>query len=109
MKVEDGKKRRESVGPYTDPVGVFEALRENVDLTELAGRQTKLKPCGRTPRGHCPFPDHPDRTPSFHVYPDGRFYLKNGNQSRGAARLGKAHMRGGIETPVDCRSRRAAV
>ena len=74
MKVEDGKKRRKSVGPYTDGLGVFEALRENVDLTELAGRQTELKCCGRTHRGHCPFSDHPDRTPSFHVYPDGRFY-----------------------------------
>src|SRR5215218_6074050 len=72
--VEDGRKRRDPVGPYNDGVGIFEALRENVDLVELAGQHTELKRCGRTHRGRCPFPDHPDRTASFHVYPDGRFH-----------------------------------
>jgi DNA primase len=55
-------------------VSVFETLREQVSLNELAGRFTELKPSGRTLRGCCPFPDHQDGTPSFHVYPDGRFH-----------------------------------
>lgn len=55
-------------------MSVFGFLRERVDLAELAGRHTDLRPSGRALVGRCPRPDHEDRTPSFHVYPDGRFY-----------------------------------
>ena len=55
-------------------MSVFELLREHVDLGELTGRFTELKPSGRTLRGCCPFPDHQDDTPSLYIYPDERFY-----------------------------------
>lgn len=55
-------------------VSVFEALRECVDLAELAGRFTELKPGGKTLKGRCLFPDHQDDTPSFYIYPDERFH-----------------------------------
>ncbi len=54
-------------------MSVFGFLRERVDLAELAGRHTDLRPSGRALVGRCPRPDHEDRTPSFHVYPDRRF------------------------------------
>jgi DNA primase len=55
-------------------VSVFGFLRERVDLAGLAGRHTDLRPSGRALVGRCPHPDHPDTTPSFHVYADGRFH-----------------------------------
>lgn len=55
-------------------MSIFAALRERVDLAEFTGRFTELKPSGRTLRGRCPFPDHQDDTPSFHIYPDERFH-----------------------------------
>jgi DNA primase len=54
-------------------VSVFETLRESVDLAELAGRYTALKPSGEKLLGRCPLPEHSDDTPSFYVYPDRRF------------------------------------
>jgi DNA primase len=55
-------------------VNPFEELRERVDLAELASRFTDLKPSGRALVGRCPCPDHEDTDPSFHVYPEGRFF-----------------------------------
>ena len=55
-------------------MSVFGFLRERVDLAELARRYTDLRQSGRALVGRCPHPDHKDRTPSFHVYPDGRFH-----------------------------------
>lgn len=55
-------------------MGVFETLRERIDLAELAGHHTDLKPSGRALVGRCPHPDHEDENPSFHVYPEGRFF-----------------------------------
>jgi DNA primase len=52
----------------------FEELRERVDLAELASRFTDLNPSGRALVGRCPYPDHEDTNPSFHVYPEGRFF-----------------------------------
>ncbi|PLS87629.1 MAG: hypothetical protein CYG60_00870 [Actinobacteria bacterium] len=54
-------------------MNVFEALREHLNLTEIAGRFTELRRSGKTFRGCCPFPEHEDNTPSFHCYPDQRF------------------------------------
>jgi DNA primase len=55
-------------------VDVFETLRKQIDLAELAGRYTDLQPSGRALVGRCPHPEHDDEHPSFHVYPDGRFF-----------------------------------
>jgi len=52
----------------------FEALRERVDLIELAGRYTEMAGSGNAWHGRCPHPDHEDRNPSFYVYPDRRFH-----------------------------------
>ncbi len=54
-------------------MSVFETLRGEVDLLALAGRHTEMRPSGRAYVGRCPCPDHEDRNPSFHVYPDRRF------------------------------------
>lgn len=54
-------------------MSVFETLREHVDLCELAGRFTELRRSGRSWKGRCPFPDHEDLDPSFHLWPDERF------------------------------------
>jgi DNA primase len=56
-------------------MSAFDVLRERIDLVEVAGRFTDLRPSGRAHVGRCPHPNHEDRNPSFHVYPDeGRFY-----------------------------------
>jgi DNA primase len=55
-------------------VSIFEELREQVDLAELASRYTDLNPSGRALVGRCPCPNHEDTNPSFHVYPEGRFF-----------------------------------
>lgn len=55
-------------------MSIFEALREQIGLAELAGQSTDLKSSEKTLRGCCPFPDHQDDAPSFHVYPDERFH-----------------------------------
>jgi DNA primase len=53
---------------------IFEKLREQIDLAELAGQHTRLEPSGRALVGRCPHPGHEDSTPSFFIYPDGRFF-----------------------------------
>jgi DNA primase len=55
-------------------VSIFEELREQVDLAELAARYTDLQPSRRALVGCCPNPDHDDEHPSFYVYPDARFF-----------------------------------
>jgi DNA primase len=54
-------------------MNIFEMLREQIDLAELAGRYTDLQTSGRALVGCCPHPDHDDEHPSFYVYPDARF------------------------------------
>jgi DNA primase len=54
-------------------MNIFEMLRERIDLSELAGHYTELKPCGQALVGCCPHPDHEDESPSFHIY-DRRFH-----------------------------------
>jgi DNA primase len=55
-------------------MNIFEMLRERIDLSELAGNHTELKPCGQALVGCCPHPDHDDERPSFYIYDDCRFY-----------------------------------
>mgnify|MGYP000535142063 CR=1 FL=1 len=48
-------------------------LREVLEnLEEIASRYTKLRRSGKTLVGLCPI--HPERNPSFHVYPDHHFH-----------------------------------
>jgi DNA primase len=53
-----------------------EAVRETVPIEEVAQRYTKLEPLGGEAwfTGRCPHPDHEDRSPSFYIYPPGRFH-----------------------------------
>jgi DNA primase len=55
-------------------MNIFEMLRERIVLSELAGHYTELKPCGQALVGCCPHPEHDDEHPSFHAYPEGRFF-----------------------------------
>jgi DNA primase len=55
-------------------MSIFEKLRERIDISELAGHHTGLKPCGQALVGCCPHPDHEDESPSFHIYDDRRFH-----------------------------------
>jgi len=53
-----------------------EAIRNAVPLVEVARRYTHLEPFGGKAwfTGRCPLPDHEDKTPSFYIYPPGRFW-----------------------------------
>jgi DNA primase len=53
-----------------------EAIRQAVPIEEIARRYTVLEPLGGRAwfDGRCPLPDHEDKTPSFYIYPPGRFY-----------------------------------
>jgi DNA primase len=53
-----------------------QAIRDAVPIEEIARRYTHLEPFGGRVwfTGRCPLPDHEDRTPSFYIYPPGRFY-----------------------------------
>jgi hypothetical protein len=53
-----------------------EAIRGAVPIEEVARRYTKLEPLGGQAwfTGRCPLPDHEDKTPSFYIYPPGRYH-----------------------------------
>jgi hypothetical protein len=53
-----------------------EAVREAVPIEEVARRYTDLEPLGGRAwfTGRCPLPDHEDKTPSFYLYPPGRYW-----------------------------------
>ena len=53
-----------------------EAIRDAVPIEEVARRYTKLEPFGGKAwfTGRCALPDHEDRTPSFYIYPPGRWW-----------------------------------
>lgn len=44
------------------------------DLIEIISQHTQLKPSGSGLMGRCPFPDHPEKTPSFSVSPARQVY-----------------------------------
>jgi hypothetical protein len=54
------------------PTGSLDELRDRVRLSELIGRRVKLTRRGREFVGLCPF--HKERTPSFYVVEDKRFF-----------------------------------
>ena len=51
-------------------------MRRSVPIEQVASRYTKLRPLGGKSwfTGRCPLPDHEDKTPSFYVYPPGRYW-----------------------------------
>jgi hypothetical protein len=59
-----------------------EAIREAVPIEEVARRYTKLEPLGGQAwfTGRCPLPDHEDKTPSFYIYPPGRYWCYGCNR-----------------------------
>jgi hypothetical protein len=52
------------------------AIRDAVPVEGVARRYTDLEPLGGKAWfiGRCPLPDHEDKTPSFYIYPPGRFH-----------------------------------
>ena len=54
------------------PDETIQAIRDRVDLVELAGRFVALKPSGRNHKGLCPF--HDEKTPSFNVNADRQVF-----------------------------------
>jgi DNA primase len=54
------------------------AVREAVRIEKIASCYTQLERLGASSpswfTGRCPLPDHEDNTPSFYIYPPGRFW-----------------------------------
>jgi CHC2 zinc finger len=53
-----------------------EAISKVVPIEEIARRYTDLEPLGGNACfvGRCALPDHEDKTPSFYIYPPGRYH-----------------------------------
>ena len=56
----------------TFPPAFLDELRERLTLSELIGKRIKLTRAGREFKGCCPF--HNEKTPSFYVNDDKKFY-----------------------------------
>jgi DNA primase len=58
------------------------AICQQISTEQVARRYTDLEPFGGQAwfTGRCPFPDHEDKTPSFYLYPPGRFYCYGCNR-----------------------------
>ena len=54
------------------PDDVIDEVRARADIVEIVGESVQLKKAGREYKANCPF--HEERTPSFYVVPDKRFY-----------------------------------
>ena len=54
------------------PQSFVNSLIERVDIVEVVGSRVQLKKAGANHMGLCPF--HDEKTPSFHVYPDGHYH-----------------------------------
>ncbi len=48
-------------------VDFIERVQEANNLVDIIGQYTQLRPTGTGLMGRCPFPDHPEKTPSFSV------------------------------------------
>ncbi|HLM44665.1 MAG TPA: CHC2 zinc finger domain-containing protein, partial [Myxococcaceae bacterium] len=55
------------------PEHKIQEVLERVDLVGLVSRYVELKKAGREYKGRCPF--HQEKTPSFYVVPEKRFYF----------------------------------
>ncbi|WP_224366153.1 DNA primase [Hyalangium versicolor] len=65
------------------PEHKIEEILERVDLVSLISRHVELKKSGREYKGRCPF--HQEKTPSFYVVPEKRFYFCHGCRASGDA------------------------
>lgn len=65
------------------PEHKIEEILERVDLVTLISRHVELKKSGREYKGRCPF--HQEKTPSFYVVPEKRFYFCHGCRASGDA------------------------
>jgi DNA primase len=61
----------------------IQEVLERVDLVTLISRHVELKKAGREFKGRCPF--HQEKTPSFYVVPEKRFYFCHGCRASGDA------------------------
>jgi len=96
----------------------IERVQEANNLVDLISQYTQLKPSGNGMMGRCPFPDHPEKTPSFSVSAAKQVYYcfgchKKGNiftflkDFQGLSFLESLHFlaqRAGISIPVDSAS-----
>ncbi len=64
-------------------MGVLDEIKSRLDIVDLVGREVELRRSGRLYKGLCPF--HPDRNPSFFVYPDEGTYHCFGCGAHGTA------------------------
>jgi DNA primase len=65
------------------PEHKIQEVLERVDLVGLVSRYVELKKAGREYKGRCPF--HQEKTPSFYVVPEKRFYFCHGCRASGDA------------------------
>ncbi|WP_224243729.1 DNA primase [Hyalangium gracile] len=65
------------------PEHKIEEILDRVDLVSLISRHVELKKAGREFKGRCPF--HQEKTPSFYVVPEKRFYFCHGCRASGDA------------------------
>jgi DNA primase len=63
------------------PAAVIDEIRARIDPVEVIGRRVELKKSGNSFSASCPF--HPDRTPSFRVFPDSKRFKCFGCGARG--------------------------
>ena len=54
------------------PQSFINSLVERVDIVDVVGERVELRKAGANHMGRCPF--HEEKTPSFHVYPDGHYH-----------------------------------
>lgn len=73
-------------------MGVLDEIKSRVDIADLVGREVELRRSGRLYKGLCPF--HPDRNPSFFVYPDEGTYHCFGCGAHGSVIDFVMHRRG---------------
>lgn len=56
------------------PPEFIEKVTSASNIADIISQHTELKSAGRDLVGRCPFPDHKEKTPSFHVSPDKQLY-----------------------------------
>ncbi|MBN2723562.1 MAG: DNA primase [Deltaproteobacteria bacterium] len=56
-------------------------IRQAINIADYVGRIVPLRPSGVQLKGRCPF--HDEKTPSFYVHPDKKFYICYGCGAKG--------------------------